>query len=35
MNEIQKREDALFERVSQLIEIARTRVKTTVDTAMV
>ena len=35
MNEIQKREDALFERISQLIEIARTRVKTTVDITMV
>ena len=35
MNEIQKREDALFERVSQLIEIARTRVKTSVDITMV
>ena len=35
MNEIQKREDALFERVSQLIEDARTRVKTAIDSAMV
>ena len=35
MNEIQIREDALFERVSQLIEIARTRVKTTIDITMV
>ena len=35
MNEIQKREDALFVSVSQLIEIARKRVKTTIDTTMV
>lgn len=35
MNEIQTRENALFERVSRLIEIARTRVKTTVDLTMV
>lgn len=35
MNDIQKREDTLFDRVSQLIEAARTRVKTTIDTAMV
>ena len=35
MNEIQIREDALYERVSQLIEIARKRVKTTIDITMV
>lgn len=35
MNEIKKREDSLFERISALIEEARKRVKTTIDTTMV
>ena len=35
MNEINKREDSLFERISALIEEARKRVKTTIDTTMV
>lgn len=35
MREIQKHEDTLFERISELIEQARRRIKTTVDTAMV
>ena len=35
MNEIKKREDSLFERTSALIEEARKRVKTTIDTTMV
>lgn len=35
MSEIQKHDDTLFERISELIEQARRRVKTTVDTAMV
>lgn len=35
MSEIQKHEDTLFERISELIEQARRRIKTTVDTAMV
>ncbi len=35
MNEMYKREDALFERISALIDSARKRVKTAVDTTMV
>lgn len=35
MNDIQLREDALFERISALIDLARKRVKTTIDTTMV
>ena len=35
MNEIQKREDALFEQVAKLIETSRKQVKTAVNTAMV
>ena len=35
MNELQIREDALFERISALIDIAHKRVKTAVDTTMV
>lgn len=35
MSEIQKHDDTLFERISELIEQARRRVKTTVDTVMV
>lgn len=35
MNDIQLREDALFERISALIDIARKRVKTAIDTTMV
>lgn len=35
MNEIKKREDSLFERISALIEEARKRVKTAIDTTMV
>ena len=35
MNEIKKREDSLFERISALIEEARKRVKTVIDTTMV
>ena len=35
MNEIQKREDSLFERISALIDEARKRVKTAIDTTMV
>ena len=34
MNEITKREDALFENISKLIDEARKHVKTTVNTAM-
>lgn len=35
MNDIQLREDALFERISALIDLARKRVKTAIDTTMV
>lgn len=35
MNDIQKREDALFEQISKLIEVSRKRVKTAINTAMV
>ena len=35
MNELQKREDTLFERISTLIDLAHKRVKTTIDTTMV
>lgn len=35
MNDIQLREDALFERISALIDFARKRVKTAIDTTMV
>lgn len=35
MNDIRLREDALFERISALIDIAHKRVKTTIDTTMV
>ena len=35
MNDIQKREDALFEHITKLIETSRERVKTTINTAMV
>ena len=35
MNDIQKREDALFEHVSKLIEKSRNQVKTAINTAMV
>ena len=35
MNGITKREDALFDNISKLIEEARKHVKTTVNTAMV
>ena len=35
MNEITKREDALFENISKLIDEARKHVKTTVNTTMV
>ncbi len=35
MNDIQLREDALFERISSLIDLAHKRVKTTIDTTMV
>ena len=35
MNDIQKREDSLFERISALIDEARKRVKTAIDTTMV
>lgn len=35
MSELQKREDLLFECISKLIEVARKRVKTTIDSAMV
>lgn len=35
MNEITKREYALFENISKLIDEARKHVKTTVNTAMV
>ena len=35
MNDIQLRENALFERISSLIDLAHKRVKTTIDTTMV
>ena len=35
MNDLQIREDALFERISALIDIAHKRVKTAIDTTMV
>ena len=35
MNDIRLREEALFERISALIDIAHKRVKTTIDTTMV
>lgn len=35
MNDIQKREDVLFEHITKLIETSRERVKTTINTAMV
>lgn len=35
MNDIQLREDALFERISSLIDLAHKRVKTAIDTTMV
>ena len=35
MNDIRLREEALFERISALIDIAHQRVKTTIDTTMV
>jgi predicted nuclease of restriction endonuclease-like (RecB) superfamily len=35
MNDIQLREDALFERISALIDLAHKRVKTAIDTTMV
>lgn len=35
MKDIQLREDALFERISSLIDLARKRVKTAIDTTMV
>ena len=35
MNDIQKREDALFEHITKLIEASREQVKTTINTAMV
>ena len=35
MNDIQLREDTLFERISALIDLARKRVRTTIDTTMV
>jgi predicted nuclease of restriction endonuclease-like (RecB) superfamily len=35
MNELQVREDALFERISALIDLAHKRVKTAIDTTMV
>lgn len=35
MNDITKREDALFEHISKLIDEAHKHVKTTVNTAMV
>ena len=35
MNEIQEREDALFEHISKLIDDARKQVRTTIDTTMV
>lgn len=35
MNDIQKREDALFEQISKLIEVSRKQVKTAINTAMV
>ena len=35
MNELQVREDALFERISTLIDLAHNRVKTAIDTTMV
>ena len=35
MNEINKREESLFERISALIDFARKRVKTAIDTTMV
>ena len=35
INDLQKREDALFERISTLIDLAHRKVKTAIDTAMV
>ena len=35
MKEIKEHEDLLFERISELIEQARNRVKTVIDTTMV
>lgn len=35
MNDVQKREDALFEQISELIDDARKHVRTTIDTTMV
>ena len=35
MNDIQLREDALFERISALIDLAHKRVKSAIDTTMV
>lgn len=35
MNDIQKREDALFEHISKLIEKSRKQAKTAINTAMV
>lgn len=35
MNDIQKREDTLFEHISKLIDEAHKHVRTTIDTVMV
>lgn len=35
MNDIQNREDALFEHITKLIETSREQVRTTINTAMV